>query len=102
MFVVTNNGLFINLEKSSGKILWATNILKVLKNKKQKTKITGFVLGSDKIYATTLNGYLIVSSAITGKVESFKKIGDVINAPPIINNSSLYILTENSRIIGFK
>jgi len=102
MFVVTNNGFFINLEKSSGKILWATNILKILKNKKQKTKITGFVLGSDKIYTTTLNGYLIVSSAITGKVESFKKIGDTINAPPIINNSSLYILTENFRIIGFK
>ena len=59
-------------------------------------------MGSGKIYSVTLNGYLIVSSAITGKVESFKKIGDTINAPPIINNSSLYILTENFRIIGFK
>ena len=49
-----------------------------------------------------LNGYLIVMSAITGKVEGFKKIGDTITASPIIHNSSLYILTENSRIIGFK
>ena len=102
VFVITDNGFFINLEKDTGKILWATNILKILKRKKQNTKITGFILGSDKIYATSLNGYLIVSSATTGKVERFKKIGETITAPPIINNGSLYILTENSRIIGFK
>tara|TARA_B100000579_G_scaffold437400_1_gene466577 strand:- start:1842 stop:3194 length:1353 start_codon:yes stop_codon:yes gene_type:complete len=102
VFVITDNGFFINLEKNSGNIIWSTNILKILKKKKQNTKITGFVLGSDKIYATSLNGYLIVMSAITGKVEGFKKIGDTITASPIIHNSSLYILTENSRIIGFK
>ena len=102
VFVITDNGFFINLEKNTGKILWSTNILKILKKKKQKTKITGFVLASDKIYATSLNGYLIVSSAKTGKVESSKKIGNSITAAPIINNNSLYILTENSKIIGFK
>ena len=102
LFVITDNGFFINLQKDSGEIIWSTNILKILKRKKQNTKITGFILGSNKIYATTLNGYLIISSATTGKVESFKKIGETITAPPIINSSSLYILTENSRIIGFK
>ena len=60
------------------------------------------MLASDKIYATSLNGYLIVSSAKTGKVESSKKIGNSITAAPIINNNSLYILTENSKIIGLK
>ena len=58
-------------------------------------------MGSGKIYSVTLNGYLIISSAISGKVESFKKIGDQITSAPIINNGKLYILTENSRIIGF-
>ena len=58
-------------------------------------------MGSGKIYATTLNGYLIVCSADLGKVEYLKKIGDRITTAPIINNGSLYILTENSRILGF-
>ena len=56
-------------------------------------------MGSGKIYAVTLNGNLIVSSATTGKVEYFKKIGDPIITSPIIHNGKLYILTENSRII---
>ena len=58
-------------------------------------------MGSGKIYAVSLNGYLIVCSASTGKVEYFKKIGDSITAAPIISNGSLYVLTENSKIIGF-
>ena len=100
IFVVTNNGYFLNLERKTGNIIWSTNILKILKKKKQNTKITGFVLGSGKIYATTENGYLIISSADFGKVESFKKIGDPIYAPPIIYDGSLFILTQNSRIFG--
>ena len=101
VFLVSNNGYFVNIERNSGKIIWSINILKILKKKKQITQITGFIMGSGKIYATTLNGYLIVCSAASGNVEYFKKIGDSITADPIISNGSLYILTENSRILGF-
>ena len=102
VFVISNNGYFINLNRKSGKIIWSTNILKILKEKKRSTKITGFIMGSGKIYATTLNGYLIVSSASSGKVEYFEKIGDTITVPPIISNGSFYVLTEKSRILGFR
>ena len=72
-----------------------------MKKKKQITKIAGYILGSNKVYIVTQNGYLIICSANSGKVESFKKIGDTINSNPIISNGSLYVLTENSKIIGF-
>ena len=75
--------------------------MKILKKKKQNTKIVGFILGSGKIYALSSNGYLIVSSALSGKVEYSKKVAKSISAPPIISNGSLYILTEDSRILGF-
>ena len=68
IFLISDNGYFVNIDKISGKIIWSTYILKNLKKKKQMTRITGFVLGSGKIYAVTLNGYLIISSAYSGKV----------------------------------
>ena len=77
------------------------NILKILKKRKQNTKITGFIMGSGKIYSVTSNGYLIVSSATSGKVENFIKVGDPITSVPIINDGKLFIYTENSRILGF-
>ena len=101
IFFVTENGYFVIMNRNTGKIISSTNILKILKKKKQKTKITGFIMGSGKVYSVTLNGYLIVSSAISGKVENFKKIGNPIISAPIISNGKLYILTKNSRIIGF-
>ena len=101
IFLVTVNGYFVNLNRKNGKVIWSTNILKILKKKKQFTKIAGYILGSNKVYAVTQNGYLIICSANSGQVESFKKIGDTINSNPIISNGSLYVLAENSKIIGF-
>ena len=101
IFILTENGYFVIIDKDEGKIISSTNILKILKKRKQSTKVTGFIMGSGKIYSVTLNGYLIVSSPVSGKVEYFKKIGDPITSAPIINNGKLYILTKNSRIFGF-
>jgi len=102
IFLVSDDGFFINIDRNTGKIIWSTNILKILKQRKQKTQITGFIMGSDKIYAVSLNGYLIVCSAASGRVEYFKKISDKITTSPIISNGSLYILTSSSRILGFR
>ena len=101
IFVVSNDGFFINLDIKTGKINWSVNTLKVLKERKQKTTATGAVLASGKYYITTKNGFLIECSASTGEVLRFKKIGDNIAVPPIISSGSLYLLTENSKIYGF-
>tara|TARA_B100001123_G_scaffold24224_1_gene26271 strand:- start:447 stop:1799 length:1353 start_codon:yes stop_codon:yes gene_type:complete len=101
IFLVSNDGYFLNLDKNSGEIIWSTNILKILKKKKRNTKIGGFVLGSNKIYITTNNGFIIVCSANSGEVESFKKIGGEFFNAPIIVNGSLYLLTDKPTILGF-
>ena len=72
-----------------------------VKKKKRNTFVSGYILASGKVYITTNNGYLIVCSAKTGKTEYLKKIGDKIASNPIINNGSLYILTAESRLLGF-
>jgi len=99
IFIVTNNGYFVILEKDTGEIISSTNILKILKKKKQNTNIAGFIMGSNKIYSITLNGFLIVSSATSGKAEFYKKIGGLNISPLVINNGKLYILTDKSKIL---
>lgn len=101
IFIVTKNGYFVIIEKDTGKIISSTNILTKLKKKNQATRIAGFIMGSGKIYSVTSNGYLIISSPVSGKVEFFRKIGDPVISSPIINDGKLYILTKNSRILGF-
>jgi len=101
IFFVTEYGYFVIISLDTGEIISSTNILTILKGSKQSTKITGFIMGSGKIYSVTQNGYLIVSSSTSGKVENYKKIGSPITSAPIINNGKLFIYTEKSRILGF-
>ena len=101
IFIVTENGYFVIIDISTGKIISSTNILKILKKKKRNTRIVGFVMGSNKIYTVTQNGYIIISSAITGKVENFIKVGASITSSPIISDGKLFLYTNTSKIIGF-
>ena len=101
IFFVTENGFFVILKADTGKLIFSSNILINLKKKNQKTTITGFIMGSGKIYAVTANGYLITVSASSGVFEHSQKIGGRIFGSPIISNGKLFILTENSRIFGF-
>ena len=69
--------------------------------------ITKLVYGQDLIYIKDEKLREVFTSLTKKKtldvldLENFKKIGDPITAAPIINDGSLYILTENSRILGF-
>ena len=101
IFIVTENGFLVILNKKNGNIISSSNILSILKKKNRNTKITGFVMGSGKVYSSTLNGYLIVSSTSSGKAEKFKKIGDMITSNPIISDGKLFIYTQNFKIFGF-
>ena len=105
IFLVTNNGFLVNLDKKSGKIIYSSNVLKILDRKGRKTKVIGYILGSEKIYSLTSNGHIIITSATLGNSLNFKKIGKFkknnANTNPIISNGSLYILTENQKILGF-
>jgi outer membrane protein assembly factor BamB len=101
IFIVTENGYFVILNKFTGEIISSKNILKILKEKHQFTKITSFIIGSGKLYSLTLNGHIIVSSASNGTTESFKKIADSLITPPIIVNEKLFILTDKFKILGF-
>ena len=101
IFFVTENGYFVIANKDNGKIISSTNIFKILKKKNQETKIIGFIMGSGKVYSVTLNGFLIESSASSGKVENFKKIDKTITSSPIIHDGKLFIYTGSSKILGF-
>jgi len=109
IFLITKDGYFLNLDKLTGKVIWSTNILPSLdkgwkipfEREKSETVVTGFILGSGKLYITTFNGFLIICSAKTGKVESFKRLAFVNTYSPIISNNSLFVLTKTFKLFGF-
>ena len=52
--------------------------------------------------SNVFNMFLYSFWIVSGKSESYKKIGGSNISPAIINNGKLYVLIEGSKIIGFK
>ena len=40
VFIISDNGYFVNIDRNSGKIIWSTNILKILKKRKNINCLT--------------------------------------------------------------
>lgn len=98
IFLLTNNGYLVNLNKSDGKILWSVNVFKNIKKKKRNIKTSGFILGKNLIYITTTDGNLIIYNAQSGKMKLSKRISNSINLGPIISNNKIYILSRDQKL----
>ena len=99
IFTISDNGYFFIIEKDSGNIVRSTNVLSNLKKKKRdKIKLTGFLVSSDKIYLTTNNGLLILINIENGKQDEIFKVSREKISKPYVNNKSLYIVKDDQII----
>ena len=70
----------------------------ILKKKRDKIKLTGFLVSSDKIYLTTNNGLLILINIENGKQDEIFKVSREKISKPYVNNKSLYIVKDDQII----
>ncbi len=98
IITVSNNGYLFVIDEKNGNIIRITNILKNIKNKKNKIKPTGFILARNKIYLSLNNGRLIKTDLTTGIEESIYKISNSKILRPNVFYDKMYILKHNAII----
>ncbi len=98
VFSVSNEGYLFVVDAEKGNIIRITNMLKNLKNKKNKIKPTGFVIASNKIYLSLNNGSLIKADAITGIEEKIYKLSRSKILRPNIFGDNMYLIKDNAII----
>ena len=96
IFSVSNEGYLFVIENKQGNIIRITNMLKNIKDKKNKIKPTGFVIARNKIYLSLNNGKLIKADVTTGEVENIYKLNGSKIIRPKIFNDNMYILKNNT------
>jgi len=99
IFTISDNGYLFVIEKDTGNIVRSTNVLSNFKQKKRdKIKLTGFLVSSDKIYLTSNNGHLILINIEDGKQDKIFKVSREKISKPYVNNESLYIVKDDQII----
>jgi len=99
IFAISDNGYLLVIEKNTGNIVRSTNVLSNFKHRKrEKIKLTGFLVSSDKIYITSNNGLLILINIEDGKQDEIFKVSRGKISKPYVNNESLYIVKDDQII----
>ena len=98
VFVVSNEGYLFIIDNKKGNIIRITNMLKNIKNKKNKIKPSGFVIARNKIYLSLNNGRLIKADVTTGIEENVFKISNSKILRPNIFGDKMYLLKHNAII----
>ncbi len=98
IFSVSNEGYLFVIDNEKGNIIRITDMLKNIKNKKNKIKPTGFIIARNKIYLSLNNGRLIKADVTTGIEENIYKLsGSKILRPKVFGNN-MYLLKSNAII----
>ena len=99
LFTISIEGYLVVIEKNSGNIIRVSDVFKDFKkNKRDKIKPVGFVIGLNKIYLSTDNGRLIVIDTATGKTISILKIDNEKISRPFILDKNLFVVKDNAII----
>ena len=99
IFTISDNGYFFTIQKKEGNIIRVKDVYKNIKLKKRKKiKLTGFLIGQNKIYLSSSNGILMVIDLSSGNLLKTEKVSRDLISGPFINNGNLFIVKNGSVI----
>jgi outer membrane protein assembly factor BamB len=90
--------------RQNGHIRWITQLQQFEKPKSKKGQInySGPVLAGGRLIVTGSNGALVFVDPTTGRFLSQTRIGAPVSLPPVVANSTLYILDDRARLTAFR
>lgn len=104
VFVVTDDAKLIAVARTSGKVRWINQLPRFQREKSKRGQITyrGPVLAGGRLVLVGSNGTLINFDPVTGNFQSQTTIGAPVSLPPVVANSTLYVLDDEGRLHAFR
>lgn len=94
VLIVDKDNHLIIFDKEQGKILYKNSFSNFSLKNKSSFVINNIFLSFDKIYLTSINGYLLIIKSSDLKNLEIKKIADSINSNIVVNKSNIFFLGE--------
>lgn len=104
IFVVTDEAKLICIYRQNGHIRWINQLPQFVKAKSKKGEIdySGPILAGNRLIVVGSSGALIYVDPATGATQSQTTIGAGVSLPPVVANSTLYLLDDRGRLTAFR
>lgn len=114
VFIMTDDARLVCLARATGKVRWISQLRRyksektkkdgTIKDSKKSNPVTwlGPVLAGNRLILTNSEGQIASASVDTGKVTSVINTKTAFTLPPVVANSTLYVLDQKGRVTAYK
>jgi outer membrane protein assembly factor BamB len=104
VFTVTTAGQVAALNKLDGTVLWIQQLenFKNAKKRKERTVWTGPLLAGNRLLVASSKGDIIMLDPRSGSIVKEDSVKSPIFVPPIIANETVYLMTDEAKLVALK
>ena len=104
IFGVTVNGEVVAMSKLDGSVTWLTQLKSFGNPKKRKDRIAwiGPVLAGGRLVVASSEGRMVTINPQDGTILEESKVGDAVFIPPVVANQTVYMLTDDAKLVAFR
>lgn len=104
IYVLTNESEVICLSRQDGRIKWITPLPQFENEVDKEDRIywSGPVLVSDRLLVTGSSGLAVAISPYDGGILGKQELPDSSHLPPVVANETVYMLSDDARLIALK
>ena len=104
IFVVTDDAKLICMARNNGHVRWINQLPQFVKPKSKRGQIDyeGPILAGGRLIVVGSNGVVVNVDPTTGSYQSQTNVGAGISLPPVVANSTLYILDDRGQLHAFR
>ncbi len=104
VFVVTSEDKLMCIYRQNGHVRWISQLPQYEKPKSKKGDVdySGPVLAGGRLILTASNGQVIQVDPATGNFESQFGVGAPASLPPVVADSTLYVLDDDAKLHAYR
>lgn len=104
VYTVTTEGQVVCMSKLDGSVVWLQQLRAFKNAKKRKTRIVwaGPILAGNRLFLASSNGQTVTIDPRSGAIIEEGKVGGDVFVPPIIANETVYVVTDDAKLIALR
>ncbi len=104
LFMITTDGEVVAMERETGAARWITDLPAFRNERRRRNRIAyaGPIMAGGRLLVASSEGDLIIIDPETGAVQGERDLGDAVFIAPVIANETVYVLTDEGRLVALR